>query len=653
MRKVVFENGLEIALEPGETPEQAITRYEAYKATGYNPNFEAESKARTEKAVTDARTQWAEDSPVAGRVASYQAAAKNLGRNLLQMALPQSLEKFAGVTDQDIKRRQAEEQPLKDAYGGAYMTGEIVPTLVTAGAGLIPMLAKAMAAYPAIAASVQGALFGAASAGPDDRKTGALIGGITAPLGGVLNKALRGAAPNSQLADDWYAAWEKANPGKPRPFLPLTMTANKVGPGSGVQRAMNWVQQQPGAVGAAREQFANAEKSAMDAIVRVPYGQYADDIMANSTKGQGTATNILDSLQVGDDLYKAAHETNVIQPARDALKAAQGAVKLVNTTAKQAATDAAQKVAAKEAAALSAANAAKAAEQRVAAEKAAAIAKANAPVQAKWGAAAQASPADQAAALAASKSVKAAEKAAQAAVSKSGKAAAAVASAQNAAKVAASKSAVELSKAQGVSRQARGALTAALANDTGVPASKAVAVDVIKAAAERARSGTPTMQAIGAKARDLGMGDEGADLMRTLAWGYDDLQKGAVVPMTYGQRVLTGKLQPSVWGAAKDAAKTLSVVWPAASRIVMTEGFQKALGGNTAIQQMVQRGVAKNQLDKAVIEFTKNYLATQGGGAVQGASAAVGEFVSDPVENTKKLTAEQMEEAAKYLRGNE
>ena len=106
---------------------------------------------------------------VRNRVAAVGAGAANLGRNLAQMALPQSLEKYAGVSDEDMAKYASRDAPLEEAHPVSYMAGEIAPTLALPYAKAGTMLPRAIG---------EGAVFGAAAAGPENRTAGALGGAL-------------------------------------------------------------------------------------------------------------------------------------------------------------------------------------------------------------------------------------------------------------------------------------------------------------------------------------------------------------------------------------------------------------------------------------------------------------------------------------------
>ncbi len=159
----------------------------------------------------------------AGPVAAYQQGAANLGRNLLQMALPKSVEDmvtkaaknvpdfpllpdFSEEGQGDFERRNVASQR---AFPKSHLAGEVVPSLVAPGSRLPSSLAA-------------GATMGAALSGPESRGQGAgvggMIGGLTHGLARTMGRTAKGtvkttpeaqylqkqglAVPLSQAADD-------------------------------------------------------------------------------------------------------------------------------------------------------------------------------------------------------------------------------------------------------------------------------------------------------------------------------------------------------------------------------------------------------------------------------------------------------------------
>jgi hypothetical protein len=124
------------------------------------------------------------------------AGATGLGRNVANMVLPQSLEP-EWATREAIQREAQGNRALLDTGAGkaGAFVGETLATLpvggvagmgakaaLTQGGKLLAKQAAARAGAPVASAMAGGALEGAAAAGPDNRLTGAAVGGTVGAL---------------------------------------------------------------------------------------------------------------------------------------------------------------------------------------------------------------------------------------------------------------------------------------------------------------------------------------------------------------------------------------------------------------------------------------------------------------------------------------
>ena len=411
------DNGQDVVfpIAEGETPQKALVRYKAYKMYGVDTALTPESiGAAGEAAKSEAQQQYIRDNPGSATTASFQAGVKKLGRNLLQMATPKFLERAVGVSDEDMARKAAEEAPLEEYAPNANLAGQIAPTGLLGGfggavslAGRVPVVGKTLtaamtrlAAKPGVAAVSkymaanpyrtmvlpQGAVLGAASAGPDDREVGALTGAATA---GVLGKTLEvggralssGLAPMTEKAKRFIAARTQLDP-TAGSHLPVTAAGPSEGVGSGIAGLYNNMFSQAGSVGhELSRQGRDIGGSAYRATTRAAFGKNADDVLNVAMPGgkiseMGGTNTFRDAIPVGRQAYKSAFDREVLPGyqgraavADQLLDSAQQAVKPVLSKA------AAQLTAAEQRAQAAAAQASTLTPAARAAEKASAQAK--------------------------------------------------------------------------------------------------------------------------------------------------------------------------------------------------------------------------------------------------------------------------------------
>lgn len=221
-QKITFKTGDSIIVPDDMDVDDAVDQYVAAYMKRKGVTADPNTKEAGIAAGQQAGKQWMEENPAQGKVAAFQAGARDIGRNLAQMALPRSLEEKAGVgTEQNMAATQME-APLAEGEPVAHMAGKVVPTLAAPAGATIPRMAAA------------GATFGAADAGPESRVGGAVSGGVLGgAIGGagrVLSRALTGAAPSSRMAE---RAMETARniKGGEVPFFPLSKSTNLTGEG--------------------------------------------------------------------------------------------------------------------------------------------------------------------------------------------------------------------------------------------------------------------------------------------------------------------------------------------------------------------------------------------------------------------------------------
>lgn len=306
--KLRMPNGDVISVREGFSPEQAIDEWaeSIYKEHGYNPEEGTPEaiEARQQATMDAAGQDWAEQNPIEGRVASYQAGARNLGRGLAQMALPQALEARFGVSDEDIKEDTAVEDPLKEAYPGAYLSGEIIPTFAVptgraaatvkkGGETAYQVLKEAARRYATTGvgrASAEGAVYGAATASPEHRVAGGAVGALGGAAGNVLPRSLSrlgtGVAPRTGQAT--RAVDEIKRMGGEEPFIPLNLAAGKTGPGAVTRWAYDAVV--PLNATASRKLTKQGEEfgeAGMSAMLRGSYGKKLGNEVADVLRTTG------------------------------------------------------------------------------------------------------------------------------------------------------------------------------------------------------------------------------------------------------------------------------------------------------------------------------------------------------------------------------
>jgi hypothetical protein len=309
-RKYLVEGtGDVVTIPDGMSLNAALKRYEAeyMKKRGIKPagQMGAELEGKANAAATDAGNRYMDENPIMGKVAAYQAGAKNLGRNLAQMALPESLEKRFGVSDEDIKSKQALEAPLKERETGMYTTGEIVPSFVAGAAGKIPQLAKGLPA--ALAAMGEGAVFGGAVAGPENRGKGAVagaaFGGAVHGAGRVLSRALQGPAPPSAAAQRAMQQGRQTPRGGVEPFIPTGMSASKTKEGGATKYVYDKILPNfPSASRRLAEQGDDLVRDTYRNMLRQGYGKHADEVI----KKFDETDSLLDAARHGEDLVAQA-----------------------------------------------------------------------------------------------------------------------------------------------------------------------------------------------------------------------------------------------------------------------------------------------------------------------------------------------------------
>jgi len=314
-RKLKAPNGDIIEFDDSQmSAEQAVGLWEKsiHQKTGYDPEFKMDVEGKTR----EKQQEWMDENPVTAQVASYQAGAKNLGRNLLQMVLPEKYEEQFGVTDEDIKDKQKQEQFLEDEAGAAYLTGEILPTMVIpAGSGanlttrggqlLSRYLPKALQTGKTLfpRAAAEGAVFGAATAGPENRTTGALVGATGGAVGNVagraLSRALTKVAPTSKVAQRVAQAGAQTPRGGETPFIPLSRAAPKTGKGAGTRFLYDSILKN---FPSSSRRLAGQSDEVLDTtyrnMIRQAFGKNADDVIKEFGKERNLRDAVIKGMQL-------------------------------------------------------------------------------------------------------------------------------------------------------------------------------------------------------------------------------------------------------------------------------------------------------------------------------------------------------------------
>lgn len=299
----IHSTGDVLNIPEGADIDAAVAQYEQQYTQRYGMSVAEKKEADLQQNIETERQrghdEFMEERPIAGQVASFQAGAKNLGRNLAQMALPKSLEKRLGFTDEDLAESNDLEKNLKEDATAAYTAGEIIPSLAGGIAAKVPQLAAR--ALPL--AMAEGGTLGAALAGPDDRVQGAVTGAVTAGglhgAGRVLRRAIDGIAPPSKLAASAMQKGAQTPQGGVEPFIPLSRSANKVGKGSKVRHVYDKVLDNfPAASRNLAKQSEDAVKATYENMLRQGYGKHADDVLA---KYRDT-DSLLDAAKFGEKL---------------------------------------------------------------------------------------------------------------------------------------------------------------------------------------------------------------------------------------------------------------------------------------------------------------------------------------------------------------
>lgn len=285
-KRITFQDGTTIEIPDHVDVDQAVDAFisDRMRERGVEENIDVAGAGRA--AAREAGMEFIEENPVAGRVASYQAGARNLGRNLAQMALPERVEEKYGVTDQDILGRQELEAPLKEENPMSYLAGEIVPTFampVGGGTGAaaarfvdprarqiirraLPRALSEGSVLNAGRALAEGSVLGAASAGPENRQSGAMAGALGAGAahgaGRILSRTLRGAVPHTASARSASAALREAGEDD---FIPINLSGSISGDGAAGRWFYDSVMQ---AIPSASRKLAGQTESLMNRVHR-------------------------------------------------------------------------------------------------------------------------------------------------------------------------------------------------------------------------------------------------------------------------------------------------------------------------------------------------------------------------------------------------
>jgi len=147
--------------------------------------------------------------PVQGPIAAFQAGARNLAGGLGSI-VNKATGGMVGTSPEELGAYREFTQPLQDEYGGAWASGEIIPALAAAPAGLPGMVGA-------------GALHSAALAPPEDQAAGAAKGAAVSLLTGGLGKAagriMKGTVKESPAARKLAESIDE--------FIPLRYAAQK------------------------------------------------------------------------------------------------------------------------------------------------------------------------------------------------------------------------------------------------------------------------------------------------------------------------------------------------------------------------------------------------------------------------------------------
>lgn len=312
-----LENGDQFEVPEGMSVEQAFETYKKakYKMAGV---VDVDTKAAGEQAFREGAEGWLDKkSEGERRVASYQAGARDIGRNLLQMALPESMEARFGVSDPEMRQRQLEERPAQERSPGSFIAGQIIPTLAVPGGGPLrggvqatkfakaglPLANALRTTLPRAAA--EGAVFGAATGGPDNRGTGAVGGALAGSAGNLvargLGKALGGIAPYNRVAKPVAEAGKKMGE---EPFIPISRAGRLTGPG-GLTRSLydSILTNFPGSARMLRGQLDDVSRNAMENMIRKGYG---DEVGGEVIRAFRQSDNLAEALKVGESMAEGA-----------------------------------------------------------------------------------------------------------------------------------------------------------------------------------------------------------------------------------------------------------------------------------------------------------------------------------------------------------
>ena len=266
-KAIQLKNGVVIPIPEGMSAKDTYHQFVKMTYKNFGVKEGINPGAAGEEAARQAGHRYSEVNPAYGRAAAYQASAKNMGRGLLQMALPEQggavdrglssiglpppTEQSMGVSDEDINRTQALEAPVVQDNPKSALAGEIIPSMIlpagTWGTGIqgvkagLGSTAKYFAKTLGGRAAAEGAVFNAATARPQDRGKAAVAGaagGYIANRGArLLSRTMgRGLAPITPQARAVQTS-AKAIPGGEAPFIPLSKAVAAQGEGSIIRTA--------------------------------------------------------------------------------------------------------------------------------------------------------------------------------------------------------------------------------------------------------------------------------------------------------------------------------------------------------------------------------------------------------------------------------
>lgn len=309
-QKITFKTGDSIIVPDGMDVDDAVDQYVAAYMKRKGVTADPNTRDAGIAAGQQAGQEWMQENPVQGKVAAFQAGARDIGRNLAQMALPRSLEKKAGVgTEQNVAAAQME-APLAEGEPVAHMAGKVVPTLAAPAGATIPRMAGA------------GAVFGAADAGPESRTGGAVSGGVLGgAIGGagrVLSRALTGAAPSSRMAE---RAMETARniKGGEVPFFPLSKSSNLTGEGGATRFIYDkLLANMPAASRRLNAQMDEAGRTTYRNMARKAYTRNADPAIAALRQGD----TMEDAVRAGEAAAGAGGNPRVRKVLQDSSRRA-------------------------------------------------------------------------------------------------------------------------------------------------------------------------------------------------------------------------------------------------------------------------------------------------------------------------------------------